>query len=292
MADQSSETQVTGKDIVTGLRQLGLERGMGIVVHSSLKSFGHVEGGAQTVIQALMETLTTEGTLLMPCFSHHTSFIKDGKGHFDPLNTPTSNGKIPDTFRRMPGVFRSLNPTHSFCAWGKNAESFTRFHHRTLTLGPKSPLGLLWKQGGYGLLVGVTYHPNTFHHVVEVTTGAPCLALRSTKHDMKLPDGRIVESRTWGFREKSCPLTDHALYSSEMADRGLHRQVIIGKSTLTQYKLQDCFDVISSMLRTGRDGDPPCCACSIRPKKNEFTVPSDWDDESNSLMPYSPALEY
>lgn len=36
---------------------------MKVMVHSSLKSFGHVEGGADTVVDALMELLTPEGTL-------------------------------------------------------------------------------------------------------------------------------------------------------------------------------------------------------------------------------------
>ena len=69
----STEPIVTQPDIVSGLRRLDIRAGMGLIVHSSLKSFGHVEGGAETVIAALMEVLTLDGTLLMP--SSWSSFI-------------------------------------------------------------------------------------------------------------------------------------------------------------------------------------------------------------------------
>ncbi|NCQ27312.1 MAG: aminoglycoside N(3)-acetyltransferase, partial [Armatimonadetes bacterium] len=44
---------VTTAEIVEGLRRLGVERGMKLMVHSSLRSFGHVDGGAEAVIAAL-----------------------------------------------------------------------------------------------------------------------------------------------------------------------------------------------------------------------------------------------
>ena len=111
------------------------------MVHSSLKSFGRVEGGARTVIAALMEVITPEGTLLFPSFNHGRAFEEGQPGYFDPRETPTTNGAIPDLFWRMPGVLRSLAPTHAFAAWGKNARRYMQFHHRTLTMGPESPLG-------------------------------------------------------------------------------------------------------------------------------------------------------
>ena len=72
----------------------------------------------------------------------------------------------------MPDVLRSLAPTHAFAAWGKNARRYTQFHHRTLTMGPESPLGLLSKDGGYGMLLGVGYR-TIARHVVETTVGSP-----------------------------------------------------------------------------------------------------------------------
>ncbi len=161
------------ENIVAGLRELGLTVGSGVVVHSSLNSFGRVDGGARAVIEALMQVVTSEGTLLMPSFNHGGAFADGAPGYFDPRETPTSNGAVPETFWRMPGVERSLNPTHAFAAWGRRAKRYVQYHHRTITMGPESPLGLLQADDGYGLLLGVDYRSNTFHHVVEMSTDAP-----------------------------------------------------------------------------------------------------------------------
>ncbi|NOX44142.1 MAG: AAC(3) family N-acetyltransferase, partial [Caldiserica bacterium] len=60
---------VTKDDIVRGLRELGLEVGAIVGVHSSLSSFGYVEGGADAVIDALLEVVGEEGTVVMPTHS-------------------------------------------------------------------------------------------------------------------------------------------------------------------------------------------------------------------------------
>jgi aminoglycoside 3-N-acetyltransferase len=292
MADAASLPNVTKNDILAGLRALGINPGLGLMVHSSLSRFGHVEGGAQAVVDALMEALTPEGTLMLPSFNHGGAFGEGKPGYYDSRETPTSNGAIPNLFWRLPGVYRSLNPTHAFAAWGKNAREFTHFHHRTITMGPDSPLGLLWRDGGYCLLMGATYNSNTFHHVVEMTTGAPCLGRRTEAYPVRLPDGRTVMGRTWGWRERGCPYTKSGRYHERMRERGMERTTKVGNSALILFKLQDCYDAAAQILREGADGLPPCSGCPIRPLRNARTVPSDWDDKHNCLMPESEAWTY
>ena len=67
---------VTREDLKKGFLALGLTAGMKVMVHSSLKSFGYVEGGADAVIDVLMEILTPEGTLMMPSFNHEAPYNK------------------------------------------------------------------------------------------------------------------------------------------------------------------------------------------------------------------------
>jgi len=283
---------VTKDDIVAGLREFGLGAGAGLIVHSSLSSFGRVEGGPHTVIEALMEVLTPDGTLMMPSFNHGAAFREGGPGYYNPMETPTTNGAIPDAFWRRSDVYRSLDPTHPFAAWGKKAHEYIQHHHRTLTMGPDSPLGLLFKDDGSCLLVGVGYNANTFHHVVEMSLLAPCLGQRTEAYDVVLPDGRRVEGRTWGWRESKCPHNDTAPYAGEMEASGLHRKVQVANSWLTFFRLGDCYQVISENLLTGRDGFPPCSECPIRPRLVPCTVPSDWDKERQCLLPDSPAWSY
>lgn len=85
-------------------------------MHSSLSSFGRVAGSAPAVVAALMDVITPAGTLLMPPFNHGELFEPGGPGVYDPGATLTSNGAIPDHFWRLPGVLRSLDPTHPFAA--------------------------------------------------------------------------------------------------------------------------------------------------------------------------------
>ncbi len=283
---------ITREDIIAGLREFNVLSSAGVMVHSSLSSFGRVEGGAQTVIDALMEIITPQGTLLMPSFNHNVVFDDGGPGCYNPAETPTIDGAIPDRFWRLPGVRRSLDPTHAFAAWGRDSQRYTQLHHRTLTMGPASPLGLLLADDGYSLLLGVGYWANTFHHVVEMSTGAPCLGQRSEAYPVVLPDGRRVMGRTWGWREIDCPINDHALYAEEMARRGLQVEIRIRGCTATLFRLRDAYEVIAGLLRSGINGHPPCSQCPIRPRRVPQTVASDWDDAAQRPLPGSTAWEY
>ena len=262
------ENKITKNHIITKLRELGLKRGDNIIVHSSLRSFGYVNGGADTVIDALTELLTDEGTLLMPSFNH--GGIYENGDIFDIRTTPTTNGVIPDTFWRRPGVLRSMNPTHPFAAWGKNAGKYTANHHLVDSFGEDSPIGLLWRDGGYCLLLGVDYHANTFHHFVETSVSAPCISKRGEVYPVRFADGSKSTAHTWGWREKSCPITDSARYAVLM--QNCHRQIKIGDASATLYELRDGYNIISKCLLEGFLGFPPCSACSNRPQKNKWTV--------------------
>lgn len=285
-------SQVSRADICAALQRFGVLAGAGVVVHSSLSSFGRVEGGAPAVVAALMEVIGPQGTLLMPSFNHAAPFRPGGPGHYDPRETPTLNGAIPDTFWRLPGVLRSLDPTHPVAAWGRQARRYTEGHHRTLTMGPQSPLGLLAAEGGYGLLLGVGYGANTFHHVVEMSHGAPCLGQRSEGYPVHLPDGRSVLGRTWGWRERSCPINDHHLYARFMDEHHLHQQLQIGGCTATLFRLQDCAGVIAPLLRDGLGEFPPCARCPIRPQRVAHSLESDWDAANQRPRPDSAAWTY
>jgi aminoglycoside 3-N-acetyltransferase len=284
--------QVTKRDIVSGLYELGLAPGSGVMVHSSLRSFGHVEGGARTVVEALMEVVSSSGTLMMPSFNHGAAFAPGAPGYFSPMKTPSTNGAIPDLFWRMSGVSRSLNPTHSFAAWGRRSVEYTAHHHRTLTMGPESPLGLLLADDGWGLLLGVGYGANTFHHVVEMSGGAPCLGRRIEAYPMILPDGRWVEGRTWGFRAQACPFTDRNRYAPEMAVRSVERVGHVGESRVRLFRLRDCYQVVAQLLSQGAETLVPCSRCKIRPLRGKWTAPSDWDERNQALLPDSPAWTY
>ena len=159
------------KQFITDMRNLGIKPDDTLLVHSSLKSLGWVEGGADTVVRTLIESLP-EGTLMMPALSWHA--VNKANPIFSVLNTPSCVGTIPEAFRKYPGVYRSINPVHSVCAYGKNAEKITSYHHIDRTpVGKNSPFRLLVTYRGKIMMLGCGLEPNTFMHGVEEAANLP-----------------------------------------------------------------------------------------------------------------------
>ena len=162
---------VKREDIVRDLRRLGLRRGDILELHSSLSAIGRVKGGAVTVIRAFQEVLGERGTLLMPAFT----YSREGGEGFHPDESPVKTGRIPETFRKMKGVLRSLCPIHSVAAWGKRALEFTWRHPVATTLGKGSPFHLAAEAGGKIMLLGCDQNSNSFLHILESLAGHPML---------------------------------------------------------------------------------------------------------------------
>jgi len=152
--------------MIDDLCALGLQEGDVVIVHSSLSSLGYVEGGADTVIDALETVVGENGTLLLPSLSFST--VNKENPYFDIRTTPVCVGKIPDTFRQRPETIRSLHPTHSVSAWGKYAKEMTCDHQYDDTpIGPRSPYRKLPAYGGKVLMLGCRVGAFTFIHGVE-----------------------------------------------------------------------------------------------------------------------------
>ncbi len=182
--------------IVLDLRALGVKAGDVLMVHSSLKSMGSVEGGAETVIAALRAVLTEEGTLMLPTLSYATS-CEDF--YFNNLHTPSCVGLITETFRKTEGVRRTNHPTHSVAAIGKLRDFVCEGVELDETpIGPHSPFRKLADLGGKILLLGCPFARNTFMHGVEEIAGAP-YTLKDTYTDFEIVDENGI-SRKKGYR--------------------------------------------------------------------------------------------
>lgn len=160
---------LTQAEIVAGLRELGLQTGDRVLVHSSLAAFGKVEGGPDTIIDALLQSVGDDGMVVMPTFAC--------KAPFDRRTSTTALGAIPDRFWRRPNAVRSLHPTHSVAAIGKGAEELILDHEKAPTAYAEgTPYHRLATTGGKILLLGVDQDRNTTLHTAEALSGAPYLS--------------------------------------------------------------------------------------------------------------------
>jgi len=140
-----------------------------LLLHSALTAIGPVEGGADTVIDAFLEAVGPEGTLVM-------STLTGWFAPFDAATSPSAVGWISEVFRRRPGVLRSLHPVHSVAAFGRHAAHITQGHEHCKTgCGEGTPYLKIRDLGGKAVLLGVDMDRNTVMHSLEEAIDAKYL---------------------------------------------------------------------------------------------------------------------
>lgn len=199
---------VLKRDIADALAKTGVSKGQTVMVHTSLSRLGFVCGGAQTVIEALLEAVGPEGTIMMPTQSWKNLDPETGVHWEEPEAwwplirenwpayrkdiTPTNTmGAVAEMFRKWPGALRSDHPARSVAALGKHAEYLTRDHDLSNIFGDGSPIGKLYELDGYVLLIGVGYDKNTSLHLADARASYPGKRF-TTEHSAVLEDGKRV----------------------------------------------------------------------------------------------------
>lgn len=181
---------VLKKDLRVAFDKLGIKKGDCVIVHASLKSMGFVCGGAQIIIEELLEAVGESGTIMMPAQSWKNldpetgvhweepeewwPMIRDYWPAYDKDITPTDKmGLIAEMFRKWKGSKRSCHPARSFAANGAHSEYLVENHSLTDIFGETSPLGKLYQLAGKVLLIGTGYDKNTSIHLADERANYP-----------------------------------------------------------------------------------------------------------------------
>lgn len=159
---------LTATGLAASFRSLGLQAGDRVVVHSSLRAMGVIEGGAAVAVAALLEVVGPGGLVVAPTFTYSTPA-------FDPGVTPGRSGALGEALRRRPEAVRSLHPFYSVAAAGAGAGELCEGDHLLAAASAGSPLDRLAAAGGLVLLLGVGHTSNTTVHVGEFHAQAPYL---------------------------------------------------------------------------------------------------------------------
>ena len=192
-------TELT-KQIALDAKKLGINEGDALLVHSSLRSLG--VASPKEVIDGLLLALGKEGTLVFPALSYLN--CNPNNPIFDYYETKSNIGALPEYFRtEVEGVLRSMSPTHSCCALGKNAEYITSGQKDDVTpCGENSPFRRLMKLGGKILFIGCGMRPNTSMHAVEELSVPDYLYGGDFEYTMTDKDGKTYKAicRAHGFK--------------------------------------------------------------------------------------------
>lgn len=249
-----TRTSVSRLGLDNQLRALGVERGSVLVVHTAFSKVGPFEGGPVGLIEALLESVGTKGTLVMPSMSD------DDDRPFDPAATPCRGmGVVADTFWRLPGVLRSDSP-HAFAAVGPHAAAITAPHPVHTPHGLDSPVGRVYESDGHVLLLGVGHDANTTIHLAESLAGA---RYRIAKYAMvRGDDGRAVR---YDYDEIDHCCARFALMDQWLDARGLQRRGLVGHG---EARLMRARDVVGAALARLRENETvflhaprACAAC-------------------------------
>ncbi|HEY9152746.1 MAG TPA: AAC(3) family N-acetyltransferase [Anaerolineales bacterium] len=153
-----------------------------VIAHASLKSFGEIDGGAQALLRAVLDSV---GALVMPTFTYKTMITPnvgppnngitygaetDLNSMAEPFtpNMPCDKlmGIVPETLRNLPNTKRTLHPIQSFA--GVRAEKILA----TQTIqNHLAPIAALAEADGWVALLGVDHTVNTSIHYAEKLAG-------------------------------------------------------------------------------------------------------------------------
>lgn len=251
------------RDIECGLRKLGLEENTPVLVHTSLKAFGGVRGGAETLLGAVLASFDA---VMMPTFTYKTMIVPEdgpenngiiygsGKDR-NRMALPFSKdmpadklmGILPETLRREPESRRSMHPILSFSAVGMDAALETQ----TLK-SPLAPIGELASRNGWVLLMGVDHSVNTSIHYAEKLAG------RAQFTRWALEKNKITECP--GF-----PGCSNGFNQLEMPVNEITRRVKIGAAEVQALPLNPMLDTAVEMIANDHQAllcnNPECERC-------------------------------
>lgn len=226
-----SNSTVTQQDITQGLHLLGLEHGSTVLVHSSMSSFGHVDGGEHAVIDALIRIVGREGLLVMPTHTWGTVNSKQPVFHVE--LSPSIVGKVSESFRHRPGAVRSLHPTHSVAAIGRRAVEFVESHERWSTpCAPDSPYGRIVNENGFVLFLGVPLNSFTLMHGFEEWAGVPWLFNRIENLYTVLGSGKVLQVPSQRHSNEPGLERDYPAFESLLQAHGAIRYARVGNAKL------------------------------------------------------------
>ncbi|MBE7033325.1 MAG: AAC(3) family N-acetyltransferase [Ruminococcaceae bacterium] len=185
------------------LKKFCKQDGKVVIVHSSLRAIGAVEGGGEALLSLLIEYFTKNDGLL--CIPSHTWISMK----LDLRNYDSCLGILSSIAASHPLGTRSLHPTHSMVVFGEKNRVEKFIENERFADTPTNPSGCygnIIAEDGYVLLLGVDHTKNTLIHCIEEMLNVPGrLTTDQIETTIISKSGEEVKRKLFWFDESEIP---------------------------------------------------------------------------------------
>lgn len=239
--------------LISCIANIGIKPADTLLIHSSLKAVGPLENGADTVLDAFIEYLK-DGLLIFP--THTWAQMNDQYNVFNPATEPSCVGILSNLFMKRPNVLRSLHPTHSVAALGKDAAEYIAGEENRDTPCPRGGCwGKLYDRKAKILFLGCSLKSNTFLHGVEEWNNVP-MRLADTYQQLKIvtPEGRIINRPLYRHYNPLCNIShNYDKMLEPFLHMGIARKGLIGDAASVLCDAAGMADLTSLFLKKNPD---------------------------------------
>ena len=221
------------------------------MVHSSYNALGPVEGGAESVVDAILEAVGSEGTVLFPTFDFH-SWTENH--YFDIRETTSKMGIITELARLRKEAVRTPHPIYPFAVIGKLSGDFAGCHGKA-AFGRNSAFELFHKLNGLVISIGVRDLNNTFTvtHYAEAKLGCDYRRPKPFSGIYVGPDGR-AELKTYSMSVRCMNVeTDMEPALEHLKKEGVIRESRLGNTFTHITHMNEFYERMAKLVKEEPD---------------------------------------
>jgi len=243
----------TKSSLIEDFQKAGIDSSSTLLVHSSMKAIGEVEGGAETVIDAFIDYMVP-GLLLFPTHSWSETNLKNAI--YNPLVEPSCVGLLSNLFKERPGTYRSLHPTHSVAAIGERAKTYVSRDDVVHTPCPRSGcFGGLYDEEAYILFLGAPLTSNTYIHSLEEMLEIPDrLAQKPRQITIQLSENESTIIELYGHNNSHGDVSkNYDKIKEALLYKGIAKEVVIGDARSYLIEVKPMADLVVGFLNKDPD---------------------------------------
>lgn len=243
----------TKKELQTQIESFEIKPNDTLLIHSSMKAVGEVEGGADTLLDIFIELLK-DGLLIFP--THTWDRINAKNPIFDVENTSSCVGILTELFRKRPGVVRSWHPTHSVAALGRDTMEYIKGEENIDTPCRRDGCwGKLYDREAKILFLGALTTRNTIIHGAEEWANIPNRLTENPEAlQIRTPTGEIIDTPMYRHHSPVGDISQHyGILETPMEKRGILTRGKIGSATSVLVEVKPMIDLTIELLK--RDPD-------------------------------------